>query len=391
MATVTEIDREVAHFVTHEPRSKFSSVLREVALLHGEGKVTPGAVVREVAYLSDNVYPSAYSLLHEVAYLKDAVYPSVHREVDVREVAYLSDRIGSQNAIIVTLRDSAVILGRAVAAPTATLREVAQLGDDIFWQGGPASLREVAYLSDAAYPSHSSKLREVAYLSDDISSVHQQIVVLREIAYLSDAVDLQVRSNDNLREVAVLRGWATPRVVWGAGANNRDSVLHEIFYGDDRAIPPPSGRAFTCHIINWGMSEYANYPFLTQAKNFAAGQNLWRLDATQDYNKPVVAWITTGQLDLGVAAGKRPAAIYAAGSSYEPLIVTVTGDVDGQLASFNYVLELRDQRDYRNNKAILGKGFRSRYLQFKLLAPKYLGTRLLTAEVDLAASQRRVG
>src|SRR5207342_1280816 len=127
--------------------------------------------------------------------------------------------------------------------------------------------------------------------------------------------------------------------------------LHETFYVDDRAGPPASGRAYTCHIINWGMSTYQNYPFLTQAANYAAGQNLWRLDAVDDYGKPIASWIMTPKVDIGTAHGKRPSVLYAAGSSLEPLTLTVYGDVDGVLKNFDYTLELRDQTNYRNNRA----------------------------------------
>jgi hypothetical protein len=217
----------------------------------------------------------------------------------------------------------------------------------------------------------------------------RSIMVGREIGLLSDlAFPFFIARGDGttLHEVAQLDDAISIRVMWNGGV-----PLHEVFYADDRAIPPPSGRAYTCSILTWGMSTYANYPFLTQASKYAAGQNLWRLDALDDYGTPLDAWLVTGAVDLGVSRGKRPSAIYVDGSSSAPLDVWVLGDVQGVQQGYTYTLDLRDQTNYRNNRALLGKGFRSRYLQFKLRANKYLGFRLLTAELDVAVSPRRVG
>jgi hypothetical protein len=384
MPTETQDVRDTAAFATHEPRSSFAATLREVAQLNDRAKVTPGTDVREIATLGDAVFPTAYSTLREVADLDSASYPSVRYVADTRDLARVLSFISAEVVSTEDVREVALIHGRVVAPPTAGLHEVARLGDAIHWQGGPASLHEVARLRSHAWPSNPATLRELAKLDDALVAHLRSVVDVRETARLSDNVVALFRSEALLHEVALLDDAAFPRLT-------QRPVLHETFYADDRAVPPPAGRAYTCSILNWGMSEYQNYSFLTQAGNYGAGQNLWRLDASADYGKPIESWITTGRLDIGSSHGKRPAALYAAGRSAEPLILTVLGDVEGVLMSFDYKLELRDQTNYRNNKAILGKGFRSRYLQFKLQAVKYLGFRLLTAEVDLAESQRRVG
>lgn len=390
MAIDIEVTRDTAHFVTHEPRSSFASLLHELALLSDNAKVTPFANVREVARFGGAVYPSAYSVLHDVALLSDAVFPSLTYDVTTRDVFYASDAISAANRAFVQAHELAIVHGYAVTAPGAKLREVALLSDAIHWfSTGTQALREVARLSDAVYPSNAATLHDVALLDDAMLSHLRSIVVLREKALLSDATAplFIVRgTGTTLREVALLSDRALINVLWSGGA-----ALHEVFYADDRAIPPPSGRAYTCSILTWGMSTYANYPFLTKASKYAAGQNLWRLDALDDYGTPLDAWLVTGAVDLGVARGKRPSAIYVDGSASAPLDVWVLGDVQGVQQGYTYTLDLRDQTNYRNNRALLGKGFRSRYLQFKLRATKYLGFRLLTAELDVAVSPRRVG
>lgn len=171
---------------------------------------------------------------------------------------------------------------------------------------------------------------------------------------------------------------------------------------DPPSSPPPSsppavvparpfgyGTAYTCSITSWGMSSFTNFPFQTMAGNYAAKENLWRLDANDDYGVPITSYIKTGVMDLGTSATKRLAAVYAAGSSDAPLSVSVTADVEGVRETYDYDLELRDQSDYRNNRALVGKGFRGRFVQFKIggTASKYV---LLTAEADVATSIRRL-
>jgi hypothetical protein len=391
MPLETEITRTTGYFHEREPRSIFSSVLRDTALLDDNCFVTPSANVREVALLSDAYEQSAYSVLHDTALISGTALPSLLYVVNTRDVFLISDVMSSRNVASVDVREDAVILGYANAPPSATLREVARLNDALSWfSTGVQTLREVGRLSDAVYPHVSVVLREVGQLGDAISSHLRNVALVREVALLNEIVTPRVYARGvgtSLRDVFYASDRASIVVTWAGGG----ALLHEIGYFDDRALPPPTGRAYTCHILNWGLSVYANYPFTTQAGNFAAGQNLWRLDAPDDYGVPIRSWVKTGMLDIGTSHGKRPSALYAAGSSLAPLTVTVFGDVNGAYQSFDYALELRDQTNYRNNRTFLGKGFRSRYLQFKLGVPKYTAMRLLTAEVDLAASPRRVG
>jgi hypothetical protein len=391
MTIETEVTRDTAHFVTREPRSSFASLLHELFFVNDTAKVTPFANVHELARLDDHYTQSAYSLLHELAYLDDLSFPALRYIVVTRDRFRADDAISAVNHAVVVVHEVARLNDYTVAPPRGVLHETAQLGDRLSWfSTGTQALREVAKLKDAAYPHVAVVLHEVAQLDDTISRHVRNVIVLREVGQLGDAVYPHriARGTDGaLRDVFYASDRASVRVLW----SGRGALLHEIFYADDRALPPPSGRAFTCSIVSWGMSSYANFPFLTQAGNYAAGQNLWRLDATTDYGLPIQSWILTGRVDLGTTHGKRPSALYAAGSCSEPLALTVYGDVGGALKSFDYTLDLRDQTNYRNNRAILGKGFRSRYLQFKLLAGKYTALRLLNAEVDIAASQRRVG
>lgn len=387
MTTETVTVRETAHFFTREPRSSFAAVLRETALLDDICTVVPGAKVRDTFYASDAYEQSAFSVLHDTVHAADNAYPNLTYYVTTRDVFRASDDTSWLNHAHVNAHETLVVHGTAKAPPSASLYEKARLDDAIHWfSSGFGALHETFRVRDAVYPHTSVVLREVVHADDALSSHLHSVIVLHERAQFDDVVFPHRIARSGLHEVFRVKDWATPIVIYRGGF-----ALHEEFYADDRAMPPPNGRAYTAHIVNWGMSTYANYPFLTQARNFAAGQNLWRLDAVDDYGTPIASWITTGKLDIGTSHGKRPSAIYAAGSSLEPLTIVVTGDVNGALAEFTYTLNLRDQTNYRNNRAFLGKGFRSRYLQFKLSTVKYVNMHLLNAEVDVSVSPRRVG
>lgn len=110
---------------------------------------------------------------------------------------------------------------------------------------------------------------------------------------------------------------------------------------------------------------------------------------TDDHGTPISWHLTTGVLDFGMAEMKHISAVYVTGESEAPITATITGDVNGDKVSYDYPLEVRDQGDYRNNRAFIGKGFRSRFFQVKFGATD-INARLLTADADVAVTTRRM-
>lgn len=386
MATVTQNVREVALFVEREPRSVWVfSPTRETAQLNDYAKVGPLAIQREVAQLNDVASEKVLPRLREVAQVSNAMYPSVRRTRLLREVAQLKSR------------------ARTGVRLTDVLRDVAELNDSVDFDIA-LSLRDTALLDDAATPKAfaRSNLREVARLrSRHVTPITS---VVREVAQLNDAASPRIRARQNARDTALLDDLILSRTVYRAvlrdtallndliSAANRGGGgedVRDVAYLADNPVPPPYGRAYTCSIVTWGMSTLSNFKFTTMAGNFAAGNNLWRLDANDDYGAPISSHILTGVVDMGAGQAKRLTAVYVAGKSDAPLTVSVVADVDGQKETYDYELELRDQDDYRNNRALVGKGFRSRFAQFKIggTAVKY---RLLAAEADVSVTTRRL-
>lgn len=384
MPTVTEITREVAVFVTHEPSSVWVfSPTREVALLNDTPTVTPFAVEREVAVLNDTATGTGTALLLESALLNDVPTPAVSFVRILRDTALLTSRTVAGVRVTDSLREVATLNDAASSDLAVTLRETAELNDPVTpTVTARQNLRETALLLSRPVIPVAVTAHEVALLGDAASPQIVARQTARDTALLNDSQTAGAARRDVLRDVARLNDEVSTVVQGG-------SVLRDVAYIFDTPVPPLYGRAYTCSIAEWGMSTLSNYSFLTMAGNFAAGQNLWRLNATTDNGTAITSYIKTGVVDMGASQVKRLTAVYVAGTADAPLTISVTGDVNGQVATHAYQLELRDQTNYRNNRALIGKGFRGRFAQFKIAGTgvKYS---LLAAEADTSVTARRV-
>lgn len=383
MATVTENHREVATFVTREPRSVVEFSMRETAELGELLTLISTSTAREVALLNDTISAQAVPYLLDTAQLSDTASSSVRAGRNVRDAAELADAAYDGNRVPSTLREVAEFVDRTDTKVGMNVLELGMLGDRATPKAYSArTAREAARLTDRAIPYFGITFREVGTLNDGVALKTRSQPLFREVGQLND------RNDGDVRQAAVLRD-----VVQGADraamTMRHRATVTEVVYGADRAEPPPYGRAYTASIASWAMSTFSNYRFLTMAGKYAAGENLWRLDAVDDYGTPITSQVTTGVMDMGAGQMKRPTAVYLAGSASEPLSVTVTGDVNGVKEVYTYPMELRDQTDYRNNRSLIGKGFRSRFIQVKIEATATQYS-LLSAEMDLAVSPRRL-
>lgn len=385
MSTVTETTREVALLVEREPRNDWVFSLRGAAAqLNDIVTVTPGATQRETAELNDATTENSFARDREVAQLLSRAATSVYLSRNLREVARLRNRERPSVRVFGTITDVLTGRGEAVHDLVQVLRDTAQLNDIATVYGKPTrSMRETAKVYGRARLTAGLDTREIAQLNDSAASRVRARQNERDAAQLNDNTDATIRqSSALLREVAQLNDRATNVATTGA-------ALRDVFFIADEPILPANGRAYSCSVRNWGMSVFTNYAFRTMAGNYAAGENLWRLDADTDNGAPIEAYIRTGFTDAGVDKFKRLSGVYIAGSSDAPLSVSVVADTNGVQETVEYDLELRDQDNYRNNRAVVGKGFRSRFVQLKLGATgvKY---KLLSAELDVAVTARRV-
>lgn len=384
MPTVTEIHRETALLVEREPRSVLVLVpLREVALLNDTVSVTPFAAPREVGELNDSTTDKILPLLRETAQLNDIVSGSVLRTRVQREVARLLSREVHGVRVTHVERETAELNDATDYVVDAFLRDTATLNDTATLTAFVRrTLSESANLSGRAVAPVTFTVRDIAELNDAASASGKVRFTVRDTGVLNDAYDVLAATEAVLRDTAELSDGTTV-------SQTHVALVRSVGYLLDNPVLTSYGRAYTCSIAGWGMSTFSNYAFKTMAGNFAAGANLWRLDAADDYGTPITSHITTGVMDMGASMTKRLSAIYVAGYSDTPLDVSVTADINGEKDTYEYTLEARDQTNYRNNRALIGKGFRGRFVQVKIggTGATY---KLLAAEADVAMSTRRV-
>lgn len=385
MATVTQDVREVALFAEREPRSVWVfSPTRETARLNDFVRVTPVSTAREVAQLNDIASGAIVPLVREIALLDDTPTPTIRGTRELREVAQLKSRALFGNRLTEDVREVAELNDAYLFDIALVLRDTAQLNDAVsLTRTIRVNLREVARLRGYSGAPTEMVVREVAELNDAPNVRVRTQGTLREVALLNDAQTVTVVQPSNLRDVALLNDKVVTVVRGGA------PVLREVAYLADNAVAPAYGRAYTCSIVTWGMSTLSNFAFRTMAGKYAAGDNLWRLDGEDDNGTPIESYIKPGIVDMGDGHLKRVSAVYVAGSADGQLTVSVTGDVNGAKQTHDYTLEVRDQENYRNNRALVGKGFRSRFVQFKI-GGTGIRYRLLAAEADVAATTRRL-
>jgi hypothetical protein len=383
MATQTQTVREVAYLIEHEPRNTVRFFIREVFLANETITLTPFANVREVALLNDSTVQKELVTLRDVAQLNDLPSISVSYRQTAREVATLSDTDYPSIRYIQQVTELALVADAYSYVVDYLLRDTALLNETLSAKTTAArSVREVAKLHDRTAPTVGLHINELATLNDAYELRVRTRVNVRETALLSDIDTATIRQANVLRERALLNDTISASL-------QSVGILREVAYLSDKEVPPAYGRAYTCSVITWGMSTYTNFPFLTMTNKFAAGNNLWSLGAADDFGTPISWHLTTGIIDFGAAEVKHISSVYVAGTSEAPISVTVTGDVNGVKASNTYSLELRDQDNNRNNRAFIGKGFRSRFYQIKFGASD-VKARLLTADAEVSAATRRL-
>lgn len=383
MATVTELVREVALLVEREPRSQFAFSDRETGQLNDYATVYPSALEHETAELNDYTSYRLYGRTRETAVLNDLATPNILISRTARETATFNDRTNAGVRIPETVIDSAELNDSISGRADVILHEFGRLNDAIYSSNHPTrTVHEVARFNDRVITPTGINVREIGLLTSyDVYAVRSSLTV-RELGSLASNIDEALISANTLKDSAKLVDRA--QLVAQMTGSLRDTA-----YLIDTPVPPPYGRAYTCSIITWGMSFFSNFPFRTMAGKFAAGENLWRLDADDDYGRPIRSHITTGISDMGSPNMKHISAIYVAGESDSPITVSVTADVDGVKETYDYELELRDHNDYRNNRCAVGKGFRSRYIQVRI-GGENINYRLLAVDADVAVSERRV-
>ena len=393
MALVTELVLETAAFAEREPRSVWGiAPVRETAEVGDAlGAYVQGAV-SETAVLDDTSYPDVLTAFREVATLNDAVSAGVTRVYEVRSRGFLDDRVTIGAGLEQVVSETAELNSYITSEVPTNLRESAALGDTAsITITYSRNVRDGAQLNDRAAPSSELSVRDNVLIADTptFRSVTRQTE--REAAVLNDSATPVLLLNVLAKDAAELSDNVDITLLY-------ELVARDTFYIQDIAsgtridnsatTPAMDGTAYTCSTDSWAMSKLTNFPFLSMAGDKAAGANLWQLGGTSDNGAPLKSNIKTGFMDMGDTSLKRTSAMYFGGTASRPMTVDVTGDVNGVSTTESYGLSIRAQDDYRSNRVLLGKGFRSRYIQVNISATDTTYN-LVSVEADVAKTNRR--
>ena len=391
--------KETAFLREREPRSSVAFYLREIAGPLPEYLTSKTIVsLRDQMVIHGAATLDTYPFILDTTVIHDMTSALVRRFAAVTETTKIFSRALGVRRIGESVREIAQIRGDFAYNNDVVVRDLASFSTNIYpITRTRAVLRETAKLRGALAPPATVAIREVALVtSRAIPSVVYRFV-WRESAFLSSVSSLALTAASTITEAAILSSRSRiiqyletglkevcfvsndvvlPMVINLPGGNGSSSSSSSSSSsngrGDSGEGTLGTSMAYTCSIASWGMT------VLTNGKG---------------------SYITTNKIDLGTSQFKRPSAVYVNGMvTAQPedvegvtgrLAVTVSGDCDGAPVVGKYPLELRDQTDNRNNRVLIGKGFRSRYLQLKIGGTdvKFM---LTSAEIDVAVSNRRV-
>lgn len=126
-------------------------------------------------------------------------------------------------------------------------------------------------------------------------------------------------------------------------------------------------------IIEWGGNYYG-----------ANDNGVYQITGDTDAGEDIDAYVKTGVVDHGSGRIKRPSDVYLSGKSDDKVVFSVIVDDDTQ---YDYEVSMKNTHDVRKGK--LGRGIRSRYLQYQLANKNGADFDLDKAEIILTPVDRR--
>lgn len=364
-AGLSFLTTESATALGYENESSFSFTT-ETANLDDLSSFEPAQYVYETALLNDSVAfaSNAVSDLFEEATLNGAFVPRFITSID--EQATLDDLVPFRSSA--NINEVVTGVGAAVSANL-----VEQL------------VYETASALGAYVGGSTSAVNEQAALDDLVTQTGRVTNNVVESATLDDTLDTLLALTDEVVEQGVLDDLTVQTV---AAVN----ATVEMVYGTGVAIPPAVFTAWVTHTKQWAMSRYTG---LQSGEMVSRGTKV--LGASSDgvfsvqRDQPVTSYVLTGKFDNGSQQLKRMESMYAAGEAESPLqLTTITSDDAGNEVEYEYAFEPRSMSTTRTNRAIVGKGLRSRFWQFKFSNPDGAYFALRDGKALMAVTGRRV-
>lgn len=352
-------------FVGDELVSIHVAKLVEDSLVSGEVEYVQHGTVVEDLLINDlqSIGRVATSVLVELAQLNDIVY--FVQLANVAETAVLNDEVAYSQPTNEFSGNSAVLGATLVVNTITKLVETATIGDTV--------------LSDE------TNLIEDALLVNDLQQIFATLGNnVAEVAVLGDLTGLEADQVSLIEESAVL-GDATIYV------GEVRELVEEVGYIYDVLYSPTGGTAWVTNLRNMSMSRYSDFPVSSSARvddtMFSAGAGgVYR----HDVGAPVAASIVLGKTDFGAQETKRCSDVWLAGSTEDPLDVSVRVTRNGVPEEYTYTADKRPAEDDCNMRCTLGKGMVSRYWSFTITNPGETPFELRSMRVNANATSRRV-
>lgn len=324
------------------------------------------ANVLEVAVGDDAVdFKDVVDLL-EAAVGDDAVTISSTSLYDIAETARGSDAVVASTFVIVDISEAAVGDDAVDFGPTTEDLLEAAVGDDAVTLTTTAieDVLELAVGDDALTPNDVEDLLETAVGDDAVTLTTAAVSDVLETAVGDDAVTLSLAVVWDVLETAVGDDALSTHT------ESQVDVL-EVAQGYSYGyafVAADMRRVWTAPVQTWAMSSYTGVDFTSMADEFVSS-------SSGLYEKG------TGYADADLLLGtdmmnspnlKTMPYGYTVSAHANPLTFSVTGDVDGIEATYDYTQMARDASAARSVRCDFGMGFRSTYFGVRIVSSGYL-------------------
>lgn len=188
---------------------------------------------------------------------------------------------------------------------------------------------------------------------------------------MADTARVGERWSARAEPIAVMRDRMRVAERWRPVREPMARWSDELF-AEERYLP--GGRraqGWTANTDTWAMSRYEDWPIhslvaIDGVLYGAASDGLYRLDADDDAGAPIDAHFTTALTDQGGETPRHTRAVYAGATTPGQLRATVYHVTDRIPARVTYTFERRPADEFAPQRVKLGRGIKSRYLQFTI-------------------------
>lgn len=358
-APLSQINSSVADTLTLTDDQQHSVVTNQidtVVLTDAQsGAVTTNTV--DSLALTDAALGDRVAVLVDTMVLTDAQ----QRSVITNQVDTLTLTDDQQRSVVTDQVDTLTLTQAIDAAAVPIVIDTLPLTDAVLGD-------RIGVIADTAIFGDAQRLATVMSLADSLiftDAVLAASTAESDVADTLTLTDAPVARYDPRSELAdALTLSDVLAVQLDAEANLVDYV-----YFDDANTGGGAPGAWTAHLETFAMSRYTNFPFNSFATIDgvpcgASDDGLFRLDADDDAGTNIDAKVQHDWLDGDDPHLKHPRYLYSSGTSDGRLVATI-GYVDdaGQEQTACYPFERKAQAGHANDRAKLGRGIRSRYLQ----------------------------